>query len=482
METIDCDVLVVGAGPTGLTLAIQLLSRGVRTRIIDRDPGLPKLSRAIGIQPRTLETLDMMGLAGEILALGHRGLRTSLYVGGKRRVGIDMTCADTEHGFVLHLPQDRTEEVLRRRLVELGGQVEPGVELVDLTQDEDAVATTLRHTDDREERVVAAYVVGCDGAHSRVRRLLGVPFEGQPYPFDWLLVDAELAGVGSNEEVHVFWGPGGQPLGLIPIDGRLWRISAPVPGDRGGVPPTLAEIQAVVDQRGPGGIVVHDPQTLTCFRCQIRSTDAYRTGRVLLAGDAVHIHAPTGAQGMNLGINDAANLGWKLAFVATGRAPDALLDSYGAERGPAARDVLAATDAMVRFVVDVSPARRVLRRLTLLALRTPRMRRRLADRLGQLAIAYPDSPITRKERVPGLPVPGSRMPNVRLHDGRTLHEALRVGEHVRLGAEDGFRGQVLVRPDGYVAAVARPGRPLERGRAMGASIRPDRLVTTGPGD
>lgn len=455
MSTTDCDVLVVGAGPTGLTLAIQLLSRGVTTRLIDQDPGLPKLSRAIGIQPRTMETLDMMGVADRLLKIGHRGLRTNVYVGGRRQAGIDMTCADSEYAFIVHLPQNRTEEVLRSRLAELGGSVESGTELLGFVQDADAVTATLEDGEGREVQVTASYLVGCDGAHSAVRRLLDVSFEGQPYPFDWLLADTELDGVGRNDEVHVYWGPGGQPLGLIPIDGRLWRVSAPMPAERGGTAPTLEEIQGLVDARGPGGIVVHDPETLTCFRCQCRSTDAYRRDRVFLAGDAAHIHAPTGAQGMNLGINDAANLGWKLAYVVAGRSPDTLLDSYGAERRPAAQEVMAFTDRMVRFVLETSPLKRALRKAIMPLMRTPRMRRRLANRMAQLAIAYPASPISQPGRVRGLPEPGARMPNVRLHDGRTLHETLRDGEYVVAGPEDGLAGHVLVRPDGYVAAVAR---------------------------
>jgi 2-polyprenyl-6-methoxyphenol hydroxylase-like FAD-dependent oxidoreductase len=457
MSTTDCDVLVVGAGPTGLTLAIQLLSRGVRTRLIDQDPGLPKLSRAIGIQPRTMETLDMMGVADRLLEIGHRGLRTTVYAGGRRQAGIDLTYADSEYAFILHLPQNRTEEVLRSRLAELGGKVESRTDLLGFIQDADAVTATLSDAEGREVQVTARFLVGCDGSHSTVRRVLDVPFEGQPYPFDWLLADTELDGVGRNDEVHVYWGPGGQPLGLIPIDGRLWRVSAPMPADRGGAAPTLAEIQGLVDARGPGGIVVHDPETLTCFRCQIRSTDTYRCNRVFLAGDAVHIHAPTGAQGMNLGINDAANLGWKLAYVVAGRAPDTLLDTYAAERRPAAQQVMAFTDNMVRFVLETSPVKQTLRMAMMPLLRTPRMRRRLANRMAQLAIAYPDSPISQPGRVRGLPTPGARMPNIRLHDGRTMNEALRDGEHVLAGPDDGLPGRVLVRPDGYVAAIGRDG-------------------------
>jgi 2-polyprenyl-6-methoxyphenol hydroxylase-like FAD-dependent oxidoreductase len=454
MDTTDLDVLVVGAGPTGLTLAIQLISRGVRTRVIDKDPGLPKLSRAIGIQPRTLETLDMMGLADHLLANGHRTTGVSVYLDGRRQVGIDMTYADSDYAFMLHLPQHRTEAVLRSRLAELGGKVESGVELLGFTQDAHAVTAMLSDAEGREEQVTTAFLAGCDGSHSKVRHVLDVPFEGQPYPFDWLLADAELEGVANSDNVHGSWGAGGT-VGLLPLDGRLWRVSAPVPGDRGGAPPTRAEIQEIVDARGPGGIIVRDPETLHTFRCQIRSTDAYRRGRVFLAGDAAHIHAPTGAQGMNLGINDAANLAWKLAHVVLAHAPDSLLDSYGAERYPASQKVMAFTDNLVRFATEPSRVKRALRRARMPLLQLPKIRRRLANRMGQLAITYPDSPITRPGRVRGLPEPGERMPNIRMRDGRTIHEALRDGQHVLAGPDDRLPGRALVRPDGHVAAIGR---------------------------
>jgi 2-polyprenyl-6-methoxyphenol hydroxylase-like FAD-dependent oxidoreductase len=457
MNTTDCDVLVVGAGPTGLTLAIQLLSRGVRTRVIDKDPALPKLSRAIGIQPRTLETLDIMGLADQLIANGHRTTGVSVYLDGRRQVGIDMTYADSDYAFMLHLPQHRTEQVLRTRLAQLGGKLESGVELVRFVQDAGAVTTTLRDGDGRDEQVTTAFLAGCDGSHSKVRHILGAPFVGQPYPFDWLLADAQLDGVQTSDHVHVYWGAGGQALGLIPIDGRLWRVSAPVAGDRQGAPPTLAEIQGLVDARGPGRVIVRDPETLHTFRCQIRSTDAYRTGRVFLAGDAAHIHAPTGAQGMNLGINDAANLAWKLAHVVLGQAPDSLLDSYGAERHPVTQRVMTFTDNMVKFATEPSRAKRSLRRARMPLLQLPEVQCRLANRMAQLSIAYPDSQLSRGGRVRGLPHPGERMPNIRMADGRTLRESLRDGYHVLAGPDEGLPGRVLVRPDGYVAAVGRDG-------------------------
>jgi 2-polyprenyl-6-methoxyphenol hydroxylase-like FAD-dependent oxidoreductase len=420
-----------------------------------------------------------MGIADRFLDVGHRVRGVSVYAGGKRRIGIDMRYCGSPYQFQLHLPQHRTEALLRERVGELGGAVEAGVELVDLADDGDVVAARLRDVRGREHETSAFFVVGCDGAHSRVRHLLDVPFVGQPYPWDWLLADAHLDWSGSPDEVHVFARPDGLPLGCIPITERLWRLSLPMPGDRGGAPPTLEEIQSLVDERGPGGMVVSDPEVLTCFRCQIRSSSVHRRGRVLLAGDAVHIHSPAGGQGMNTGMLDATNLGWKLAGVVTRQAPDALLDTYGQERGPVAEQVLSFTQTMVTFATAGRSLRRTVRNAGLPAFRLPAMQRRLASKISQTAVRYSSSPLNGPGRVRGLPRPGERMPDVAVitAEGRsTLYAALRQGRHVLVVSENtadhvdlgryrefaeivaaplGHRHAVaLVRPDGYLAVVA----------------------------
>ena len=413
----ECDVLVVGAGPTGLTLAAQLLARGIRTRVIDKDPGTPRLSRAIGIAARTLETLDMMGIADRFLDEGHRVRGMSVYARGRRLIGVDQAHNGSAYPFVLHLPQSRTEALLRARVAELGGSVETGVELVDLTATRESVNARVRDVTGRHQVVTAGFVVGCDGAHSRVRHLLGAPFTGQPYPWDWVLADASLDWRGSPGEVHVFLRPEGLPMVCVPITPELWRISLPSPGDRGGEAPTLEEVQHLVDERGPGGIGVCRPQTLTTFRCQIRSTPVYRQGRVLLAGDAVHIHSPAGGQGMNTGILDATNLAWKLALVVSRQAPDRLLDSYGAERAPVAAQVLRFTQGVVRFGTATGSLHRAVRNSALPALRVPAVQRRLAGRMSQTRVSYPDGPLTRPARFRGLPGPGVRMSDVPVRTG-----------------------------------------------------------------
>jgi hypothetical protein len=330
----------------------------------------------------------------------------------------------------------------------------------------------------REHEITASFLVGCDGAHSRVRHLLDVPFVGQPYPWDWLLADAQLDWDGRADHVHLFAQPDGLPLACVPITRRLWRLSIPTPGDRGGTSPTLEEIQALVEARGPGGMRVSDPETLTSFRCQLRSTSVYRRGRVLLAGDAVHIHSPAGGQGMNTGMLDATNLGWKLARVVTRQAPDRLLDTYGLERGPVAEDVLDFTQSMVKFGTTARSLERTLRDARLSAFRLPAVQRRLAGRLSQVSVRYPDSPLNTSGHLRRVPRPGDRMPDLAItgtEGPSTLHAALRQGRHVlvvsdRAGEADldryrefadivtarlGHRTAIaLVRPDGYVAAVA----------------------------
>ncbi|MBC9822998.1 FAD-dependent monooxygenase [Terrabacter sp. MAHUQ-38] len=478
--TTDCDVLVVGAGPTGLTLATQLLARGVSTRIIDRDAGSSRLSRAIGIQARTMEVLDLMGILDRFLEVGHRVRGVQLHRGDRDLVGIDMAHNASPYGFMLHLPQHRTEALLRQRLTELGGEVEHGVELVSFSDEGDHVSVTLRDSSGRRHTVRTAYVAGCDGAHSTVRHLLGAPFVGHPHPFEWLLADTHVEWDGRPDLVHVFARTEGPPLLCVPITADLWRLSLPMPGTRGSNPPTLEEIQSLVDQRSPRRMLVRDPETLTSFRCQLRSTAAYRTGRVLLAGDAVHIHSPAGGQGMNTGMQDATNLAWKLALVATRRAPDRLLESYGLERGPVAAQVLAFTEGFVRFGTAPRSVRRSVRDALLPALRLPAAQRRLAGRMAQTSVAYPAGPLTRPGRVRGLPRPGERMPDLEVESAQgptTLYAALRAGRHVLVDGtstaqstsasgtgEVGdvvdvvtaplpHRAVALVRPDGYVAAV-----------------------------
>jgi 2-polyprenyl-6-methoxyphenol hydroxylase-like FAD-dependent oxidoreductase len=490
----DCQVLIVGAGPTGLMLAAQLLARGVATRIIDKGDGVILQSRAINVHACTLEILDQMGLAERFIDRGQAVRRLRFYSSGRSLLSLDLALNGSRYGYMLDIPQDCTERLLRARVSELGGEVEQGMELEGLDDKPGRVSAQVRDRAGQASQIMAEYVVGCDGAHSRVRHELGLDFAGHPYPQDWLIADVRLDWDRREDEIHAFFRPDPAPLICFPMTGHRWRLVVPFAGQRDRKPPTLAEIQDLVDERAPEQATVSDPTWLANFHTHRRSTSVYRRGRVLLAGDAVHIHSPAGGQGMNIGMTDAHNLGWKLALVAQGRSPEWLLDTYGEEREPVAAGVLGLTHALVRLGTLSHPAKRAVRDAVVpLLSRVPAVQRRAARRYCQTHVAYPVSRLTQPDRYRGGVRPGDRAPDIDVlvgdHRAR-LHGVLRSGRHVlvtpradlagaaaaasALGPQDavdvvtsdfeaapgsgGRDGLVfLVRPDGYVAARGRPG-------------------------
>jgi 2-polyprenyl-6-methoxyphenol hydroxylase-like FAD-dependent oxidoreductase len=349
------DVVVVGAGPTGLTAAIELARRGVRVRVLDAAPGPHRGSRGKGMQPRTLELLDAMGVADRLVSLGVFALPI-------RRHGPDGSAQDVDvpHGIAdpttpwarsLLLPQWRTEQVLRERLAEEGVEVGYGRRVAGLTQDGAGVALTL---EDGEE-LTAAWVVGADGGSSTVRRELGTGFLGETHEEVRLLLgDVELDGL-DRDHWHM-WADAGPLMpgraerrGLFSRTGATYFALCPLPATPtwqvqiAHTDPALRASEPVlrelIDALGPR-IRVRRVETVGDWRLNVRMVDDYRAGRVFLAGDAAHVHSPAGGQGMNTGISDAVNLGWKLAAVVSGRADETLLDSYTAERLPVAAGVL----------------------------------------------------------------------------------------------------------------------------------------------
>jgi 2-polyprenyl-6-methoxyphenol hydroxylase-like FAD-dependent oxidoreductase len=435
------DVIVVGAGPTGLTLASQLQMHSVRFRIIDRLVERGQESRALGVQARSLEILQALDIADTLVSRGRTTVRVMIHFDDRAVVEVplgDVDAADTRFPFILFVSQTETEAVLIEHLRSKGVGIERGVELVGARPDQDGVACLLRHPDGRHEQVSTRYLVGCDGAHSTVRKLAAIPFEGDAYPQDFLLGDVEVDGPLAPDSIHAFpRGPGFAiffPLGHP----RSWRVIAMAADDDkrrddGGesAPASLADLQAIADASTGSALTVRDPAWITRFRLHHRQTSHYRAGPMFLAGDAAHIHSPVGAQGMNTGIQDAWNLGWKIAFVVRGIARADLLDSYEAERWPIGRFLLRVTDRVFTVVTRavsggsaMAWTRRTIVPRILSRVVTSKRLRTLGFRfVSELDIRYRSSPIVHegKPRVRGGPRAGDRFPDARvMYEGREV--------------------------------------------------------------
>ena len=428
------DVVIVGAGPTGLTLAGQLHAFGVDFRIVDRQSDRVHESRALAMQPRTLEVLRGLGIAQALVERGNDAVELRMHF-GKRVVPMrlfDIGLEDTAYPFLLFISQADTEAIITEHLAAQGVRVERGVELLALSTVAKGVTCTLRHEDGTTEQVRSRYLVGCDGAHSTVRQCVGIPFEGGAYPQTFALGDLEVDGDLERGAAHAFLGPQGMLL-FFPLDRpATWRMMGMrPPDDRDQGEPelgelSLEELQTICDGFTGGTLRLRDPVWLTYFRLQHRQAARYRVGRVFLAGDAAHVHSPAGAQGMNTGIQDAWNLGWKLALVARGVADEALLESYEPERAPVGRFVLRFSDRASSIAISDRRLVRLMRthvapRLVPLLLRFARGRALGFRTISQLAIDYRNSPAVREGR-PRLrrgPKAGDRLPDLRIdRDGR----------------------------------------------------------------
>jgi 2-polyprenyl-6-methoxyphenol hydroxylase-like FAD-dependent oxidoreductase len=454
-------VLVVGAGPTGLALAAELAAFGVRARLIDRGLDRAHESRALAIQPRTLEVLAGLGVTGELIAGGNRAVQLRMHVPGRVLTVpmFDLGLDDTAYPFLLFLSQAETERVLGEHLAAAGIRVERGVDLAGLSNAADAATATLRHRDGREEVVSARYVAGCDGGHSAVRRLAGIRFEGSSYPQTFVLADTEADGVEPGA-AHVFLSGTGMlfffPLGK-PATWRLLAMRPPADRTPPDTPVVLGEVQALAGTYTGGTVRLHDPVWMTNFRLHHRAATHYRAGRVFLAGDAAHVHSPAGAQGMNTGIQDAVNLGWKLAQTLRGGTDPALLDTYEAERAPIGKMVLRLTDRAFTIAASTNPVVRLARTrlapaVIPLALKARTARAYAFRTVAQLDIRYRHSRLSLDGPNPPRngPRAGDRLPDAGIiHHGQptSLHRALAgAGWHLLLcGPPDAWPTQTMTR-------------------------------------
>ena len=405
-------IVVVGAGPTGAMLGIELARQGADVRVIEKAPMPPAESRAGGIQSRTLELFARLGIVEELLSIGNRIKAINYYSGVRRIARVDFGYLDSPYPFMLHIPQYETQRVLDDCLGRLGVPVERGVELVGLNHDPHGVTLEAARAGGRRQQLSASYVVGCDGAHSVVRHQLNMPFDGQAYEWTWMGGDVRVDWAYPESEVHLFISRAGV-LACLPFGGGRWRLITPKVDGRSTeqARPNLEELRSVVAERGPMAMRIDDPTWLGYFQASRRSAAHYRQGRVFLAGDAVHIHSPAAGQGMNTGLGDAANLGWKLGLVATGRAPTSLLDSYELERAPVAKGVIALTHRIMRVFDSTAPFRPLRDRLLPLPSRSRIVQRQVTRRFSQHWVSYRGGPLA-----PPATGSFSRAPRVRSGD------------------------------------------------------------------
>ena len=372
----DVDVLIVGAGPTGLTLAASLLLNGVSVMLVDRQAAGANTSRAAGVNARTLEVLERIDVTRRLVKEGVEAPRFTIRDRARTLLTVDFSGLVTDYPFTLLVPQSTTERLLLDRVRELGGDVTRPAVLTTVAQDDRGVTATFASGD----TVRASYLVGADGMHSTVREQAGIRFSGGAYEHSFVLADARLRGDAPTDEVRLFWASEGLTV-VAPLPDGAFRIVAPV--DDAPEVPSADFVQGLLDARGPGGITVTDVTWGSRFRIHHRVADTYRAGRILLAGDAAHVHSPAGGQGMNLGIQDAVVLADALAAVLDG-GPDTLLDAYSASRRPIAEQVVELTDRLTRLATMPRPLRPIRNAVLRVAGRTAPVTRALSSRLSGL--------------------------------------------------------------------------------------------------
>ncbi|TDD58747.1 rifampin monooxygenase, partial [Actinomadura darangshiensis] len=451
------DVIVTGGGPTGMMLAAELRLHGVHVLVLEKEAKPVEFVRALGMHARSIEVMDQRGILERFLAHGKK------YPLGGFFAGIPKPSPDrldTSHPYVLGIPQPVTDRLLAERAAELGAEIRRGCELVEVSQDEDGVTAELADG----TRLRSRYLVGCDGGRSTVRKRLGVGFPGEPTRSETLLGEMRVtedpetlaAVVAEVRKTNLNFGVG-------PAGDGLYRVVVPADGvaaDRR-VPPTLDEVKRQLRVFAGTDFGVHSPRWLSRFGDATRLAEHYRVGRVLLAGDAAHVHLPLGGQGLNLGVQDAFNLGWKLAAEINGWAPDGLLDSYQTERHPVAADVLDNTRAQ-KEVMSTDPNAQAVRRLLAELMDFDEVNRYLIEKITALRVRYDfgEGHALLGRRVRDVPLKRGRLYE-QMHAGRglLLDQTGRLSltgwedrvDHVVDVSEDLDAPAALLRPDGHVA-------------------------------
>jgi 2-polyprenyl-6-methoxyphenol hydroxylase-like FAD-dependent oxidoreductase len=460
-SNVDTDVLIVGAGPVGLFLANECARRGLKWRLVEQRSSQSEHSKALAIFPRTLEIFDMAGVVDPFLKVANRVTSVAVVEGQRRLAHMRFEPQHTPYPFVAMVPQDVTERLLVEELLAKGSQVEYDTSFISAVEQADRVSATLERNGEQHE-VVAKYVVGCDGAHSAVRHLLKLPFEGAEYNDSFILADVETNHGLPEDELQLCPSEFG-PVAIFPMSVSRRRVVATIDRIEGDAP-SLEVVQRILSERGPARFEANTLHWSSYFRIHHRQAAKMRVGRMFIAGDAAHIHSPFGGQGMNTGLHDVWNLVWKLDLAVRGRATENLLDSYTAERRPVIKQVIETTDFLTKVMGTPNKFAQALRNTVIpMVSRLAPFQHAFVQRLSELGITYHGSAIVEGagERFFDDSVRGGSGLRSRYLLLVTADAPVAVSETAKQLADSfgdvvelrrtGQKGIMLVRPDGYVA-------------------------------
>lgn len=424
-------VLIIGAGPTGLLMGCELARHGIPFRIVDKKPERTLTANAVGIQTRTLELLDNLGIVHQFIKIGHECNAIHMHQNGKDLARIPLDLIDSTYHFILSLPQSETERLLTEHLTELKHEVKRPLELTGLTQKDQLITCTLTSLEgDQSETLTCDWLIACDGANSKVRELCGIPFPGEDLSEQFMVANAEMSSFLSNNEIHVFFDHG-TLLVTIPFGSHSYRVGVNLHQS----PRKFLiekEVKEFIQERSLGDYDVNSVSWISPFWIHSKIVNKLRYGSIFLAGDAAHIHSPAGAQGMNTGLQDAYNLAWKLALVINGQAKPELLDSYQEERYPIVSEIVKRAERFTKMILLENSLLLKLRNLFFKILNNrPRLTKKIAMRLTQLSLNYKKSPIINYQGKISRkgPRPGERVPDVFINQTSRLHVYLRTIQH-----------------------------------------------------